>query len=291
MPDPCQTPPMTTVSIATGAGRGMGRSCADRLATTSDVLVLVDRDETGIAAAAEALSSSTRVVPVTLDVTDAAALAALADQVRGLGDLGGVAHAAGISPTMAEWRPVLEVDLVGTALLIDALTPLVTRGTSMVCFASMAAHLMLLAGTPDPAVDAVLDDPLAPDFCDRLHGILGAAIEDPGAAYSFAKRGVQRLVRRTAIAWGPHGGRINSMSPGLIDTPMGRQEFENQPMMSVMLEQTPLRREGTSDELAAVVAFLCGPEASFVSGTDVLVDGGCTAAMGALAAGLGDLAG
>lgn len=278
---------MSTVSIATGAGRGMGRACADRLAATADVLVLVDRDETALGDAADALGrGGTRIVPVTLDVTDADAVAALADQVRGLGDLGGVAHAAGISPTMADWRAVMQVDLVGTAVLIEALTPLVAPGTSMVCFASMAAHLMTLAAAPDPTVDAVLDDPVAPDFLERLRATAGESIEDPGIAYSLAKRGVQRLVRRTAIAWGPAGGRINAMSPGLIDTPMGRQEFDHQPMMAVMLEQTPLRREGTADELAAVVAFLCSPEAAYVSGTDVLVDGGCVAGMEAMIAGM-----
>lgn len=287
MTDACQTPDMSTVSIATGAGRGMGRACADRLAATADVLVVVDRDETALAAAAEALGQGgTRIVPVTLDVTDTAAVAALADQVAGLGDLGGIAHAAGISPTMADWRAVMDVDLVGTALLIDALTPLVTRGTSMVCFSSMAAHLMGLAGPTDPTIDAVLDDPRAADFLERLRVAVGDGIEDPGVAYSHAKRGVQRLVRNTAIVWGPAGGRINSMSPGLIDTPMGRQEFDQQPMMAVMLEQTPLQREGTSEELAAVVAFLCGPEASFVTGTDVLVDGGCVAAMETMMAGM-----
>lgn len=278
---------MSTVSIATGAGRGMGRACADRLAVTADVLVVVDRDETALGAAAEALGGAgARIVPVTLDVTDAAAVAALAEQVQGLGDLGGIAHAAGISPTMADWRAVMDVDLVGTALLTDALTPLVTRGTSMVCFASMAAHLMELAGPTDPTIDAVLDNPRAPDFLDQIREAVGDGIEDPGIAYSYAKRGVQRLVRSTAIAWGPQGGRINSMSPGLIDTPMGRQEFEHQPMMAVMLEQTPLRREGSSDELAAVVAFLCGPEASYVSGTDILVDGGCVAGMQAVITGM-----
>lgn len=278
---------MPTVALVTGAGRGMGRACAAPLAAASDVVVLVDRDEAALAEAAATLAAGgTQIVAEALDVTDASAVAALAGRLRGLGDLGGVAHAAGISPTMADWRAVMEVDLVGTALLVEALTPLVTRGTAMVCFASMAAHLMALAVVPDPATDAVLDDPLAPDFLERLRASVGEGLEDPGAAYSYAKRGVQRLVRRGAIAWGPAGGRINSMSPGLIDTPMGRQEFDQQPMMAVMLDQTPLRREGTADELAEVVAFLCSPAASFVTGTDVLVDGGCVAAMEQMIAGM-----
>ena len=129
----------------------------------------------------------------------------------------GIAHAAGVSPTMADWEMVVNVDLVGTALLVDALTPLVVPGTSMVCFASMAAAM----GTqgPDPTVDPVLDDPLGDDLLVRLRDAVGELIENSGMAYGVAKRGVVRLVQRTAAAWGPHGGRISSVSPGLIDTP------------------------------------------------------------------------
>jgi len=263
---------MTIVSIATGAGRGMGLACAERLAATSDVLVAVDRDEVTLGEAVPALGAlGASVVPVTLDVTDAAALAALADQVRGLGSLGGVAHAAGISPTMADWRAVLSVDLVGTALLVEALTPLVTDGTAMVCFASMAAHLM--ASMADPAADAALDDPLAPDLLDRLHAALGESIEDPGVAYGQAKRGVQRLVRRTAIAWGPNGGRINSMSPGLIDTPIygegeGSEAFKAKLGESVLFPH----RLGSPDELASMVVELVTN--SYMNAEVVRVDGG-----------------
>jgi len=267
-----------SIALVTGAGRGMGRACAERLAPTADVLVLVDRDEDGLADAAGALAEAApEVVAVTLDVTDAGALDALAAHLRDIGHIQAVAHAAGISPTMADWRSILRVDLVGSALLVDALTPLVVPGTVMVCFASMAAQLIAPAG--DPAIDAAIDRPLDPDVLDRVYEAAGAAIEDSGVAYGWAKRGVQRLVRRSALQWGPLGGRICSVSPGMIDTPQGRQEAAQQPAMATLLEYSPIPREGLADEIAAVVAFLCSPDASFMTGCDVLVDGGVCAAV------------
>jgi NAD(P)-dependent dehydrogenase (short-subunit alcohol dehydrogenase family) len=269
------------VGVVTGGSRGMGLACAARLGSLVDVVFVTDRDGAGaeVAAAALGASSPARFVPRTVDVCDPAALAALADAVRDTGTLRAVAHAAGISPTMAAAPDILRVDLVGTARAVAALRPLVGPGTAMVCFASMAAQLGAAAG--DPALDRLVDDPLAPDLLDRLRETAGAAMDDPANAYTWAKRGVQRLVRREAVVWGPLGGRINSLSPGIIDTPMGRQEFAAQPAMATLVEMTPLRREGTADELAAAAAFLLSDDASFVTGTDLLVDGGVVAAVGA----------
>ena len=268
---------MTTVGIATGAGRGMGFSCAQRLTKMVDVLLVVDRDESSLESAVRELTGSgASVEPVALDVTDAPAVAGLVEHVRRFGTLRAVAHAAGISPTMADWRPVISVDLVGTALVLDALHPLAVDGTAVVCFASMAANF--LAPFADPAVDKIIDDPLSPTLLDDLEKN-ATGIDNSGAAYSWAKRGVQRLVRREAIRWGAAGARVCSVSPGIIDTPMGRQEYDQQPMMAVMVEQTPLHREGRPEELAAVVAFLLSDEASFVNGIDVTVDGGVCAAL------------
>jgi NAD(P)-dependent dehydrogenase (short-subunit alcohol dehydrogenase family) len=267
----------TTVGIATGAGRGMGRACAIRLAPTVDVLIGVDLDRGALASLRHELEGGTaQIESLALDVSDPADMERLAGTVSSFGSLRAVAHAAGISPTMADWRRVLTVDLVGTALLMEALRPLTTRGTAFVCFSSMAATLLISGESP---ADVPLDDPLADDFLGLLRERVGPAIEDPGTAYAWAKRGVQRLVRREAVRLGPVGARICSLSPGMIDTPQGRQEMAQQPVMQTLLEQTPLGRLGTADELAAVTAFLLSDEAGFVSGIDMLVDGGVVAAL------------
>jgi len=248
-----------SVTIVTGAAQGMGRACVDRLRDHADHLLAVDLDAPDIEG----------VEGVGCDVSDADAVARLADRVRELGAFRSLVHAAGISPTMADARRVFEVDLVGTQLLLDAFEPLVEQGSSAVCFASSSAYQVELMG-PNPDLDAFVEDPLAEGFLDRVP----SHFEDSGLAYAWAKRGVIRAAAREAVTWGHSGGRVNSLSPGLIDTGMGRQEFEAQPMMQVMLDNTPLGRLGQAEEVAALVAFLVSDEASFISGVDILIDGG-----------------
>jgi NAD(P)-dependent dehydrogenase (short-subunit alcohol dehydrogenase family) len=128
-------------------------------------------------------------------------------------------------------------------------------------------------------VHAALDEPLHADVLDRLHAALGTEIEDSGMAYMWAKRGVQRLVQREAVRFGRQGARVCSVSPGIIDTPMGHQEGEARSTLDLLVDHTPLGRRGDPAEVAAVVAFLVSGAASFVNGIDVPVDGGVVAAI------------
>jgi len=246
-------------TVVTGAARGMGRACVDRLRDETDNLLAVDLEAPDIDG----------VEGIGCDVSDPEAVALVANRVRELGSFRALVHAAGISPTMADPRRVFEVDLVGTQLLLDAFEPLVEAGSSAVCFASSAAYQVTMLG-PEPELDALVENPTAQGFLEKA----GTRFDDSGLAYAWAKRGVIRAAARAAVSWGRRGGRVNSVSPGLIDTGMGRQEFETQPIMQVMLDNTPLSRLGQPEEVADLVAFLVSDAASFISGIDVLIDGG-----------------
>jgi NAD(P)-dependent dehydrogenase (short-subunit alcohol dehydrogenase family) len=176
---------------------------------------------------------------------------------------------------MADWRRLLDVDLCGAARLAEAVRPALAPGGALVCFASIAGHLVPASAQ----VAALLDDPLCADFLAKLEPLVapgGSAL-----AYGVAKRGVIRLCERLAPAFGASGARIVSVSPGLIlDTPQGQQELAQQPAMRAMLERTPLARGGRAEDVAAVVEWLCfAPGAGFLTGTDLRVDGGVTAAL------------
>lgn len=256
------------MNVVLGAGSGMGEVVAGALAVRGDLLVA---DKNGDAVTALAASLGPQVSAVACDVRREDDIAALAARVHRLDAL---VITAGLSPSMARGRPIFEVNLRGTAAVLHALDKAVGEGTAAVCFASIAGH----GHNHPPELLAVLDAPLSADFFDRLEG-MGVDVDDPGMAYMLSKYGVIRLVRRLSKAWGPRGARIVSLSPGIIDTPMGELEFEHMPVMKEMVAASPLGRQGRADEVGAVAAFLCSPAASFVTGCDVLVDGGWSASL------------
>jgi NAD(P)-dependent dehydrogenase (short-subunit alcohol dehydrogenase family) len=178
---------------------------------------------------------------------------------------------------MAAPQRVLDVDLVGSVRVVNALLPLVQPGSSAILISSIAGYSEV-----DPTVEELLADPLADGFYETVERALGQTL-DSATAYVLAKRGVTRLVERSARAWGEQGGRIVALAPGLIQTSMGLMEAERQPIMEVMIEMTPIKRPhqrlpGRPEDIAAVVSFLISDDASFISGCDIRVDGGLVGA-------------
>ena len=255
---------MTNVVI--GAGSGMGAAVARELAPRGR-LIVADRNVEGVKGLAAELGGD--VEALACDITEAAQIDAL---VATIGVLDAIVLTAGLSGSMAPGRRIFEVNLIGTARVLTTVEPLLRPGSVGVCFASMSAHRV-----PDNAqLVAALDDPLSDGFFAGLEA-LGLDPDATQVAYPVSKRGIIRMVRRLAPSWGARGARILSVSPGINDTPMNRLDEERHPVMAEIIETSPLGRRGQPEEVASVVAFLTTEGASFMTGSDVLVDGGMVA--------------
>lgn len=260
--------PDRPVAVITGAGGGVGLACALQLAPTH-ALVLADVSEASLKRAGEALAEmGATATAIRCDVSDAAEVAALAQGARASGSFAALLHTAGLSRSMADGPRVLDVNLRGTALVLDALLPLAGEGAVAICLSSIGAHRRELH-----ELDALLD-PDARDFPAALEARLPLEGRS-GVAYDLSKRGVVLLCERGAAAWGARGARLLSLSPGPIDTEMGRLEGLRDARGLEAL--AALRRVAQAEEVAAAAVMLCGEGARYVTGCDVRVDGGTLA--------------
>ena len=265
-------------ALITGASGGMGKACARLLGTTQD-LVLTDASPKLAQFAEELQAEGYTVTGVHQgDLGSAALLSAIMADMQ-QGDLPlTLIHTAGLSPSLAKAEPIMQVNLVATVRLLDAIEPLLRSGSAAVMIASTAGHLM----PQIPEAATLMADPLAPDFMANIMALMngmaqGDAEKLAGISYSLSKQAVLALTQRRAIAWGPLGARISSISPGMILTPMGQKEVQT-PGGAAMQNAAPLGRPGVASDIALAAQFLVSAEASFISGCDLLVDGGSIAA-------------
>jgi NAD(P)-dependent dehydrogenase (short-subunit alcohol dehydrogenase family) len=261
----------------------MGLSIARRVGA-GRTIVLADVNAAGLKAAADALGNDGhRVLTREVDVTSRRSVAAVAEMADAAGRVTSVVHTAGLSPQQASAEAVLAVDLLGVALMIDEFGRVIEPGGAAVVIASMAGHMQ-------PALDPAVVRQLASVPAEDLLGLEACStITSSQMAYPFAKRANQIRVAAAAASWGERGARINSISPGVISTAMGRLELssESGTLMRAMVDNSGLRRLGTPEDIAAATEFLLGPSSSFITGTDLLVDGGV---IGAIQSGTIDLA-
>lgn len=258
---------MEKLAVVIGAG-GLGAAIARKL-TEGRRLLLADVNIEGAAAVARELGG--QVEPVQCDVTSPADVQSLADAVAVRGGLDTLVHVAGLSPVAGDFDQIVRVNLVGPALVARALLPHVKPGAAAVMIASLAANL---GGIPAGVVPALREHAGANDLPTRLRGLLEPGHDDANTAYRLSKYGLLMLCRRLATAWAESGARIVSLSPGLIATPMGARETATNPAKRKLAEAFPAGREGRGEEIVDVVEFLVSAQASFISGTDILVDGG-----------------
>lgn len=264
------------VVVVIGVG-GMGRAISRRLGSGNTV-VIADVDEATVHSFARTLSAEGHQVhPHVVDVTCADAVHAFATEVGTLGEVTQIVHTAGLSPSQATAARVMAVDLLGAALVIEEFTDVVAPHGAGVIVASMAAHLFppLPAHQQDAIANAHPTELLALPF------LSPDTVTDPRVAYGIAKQGVLIRVRVAASAWGRRGARINSISPGTISTPMNQDELasESGDTIRALISASVFGRMGTAEDIAGATAFLLGPDARFITGTDLLVDGGVTAAV------------
>ena len=262
------------VVIWTGAGQ-IGMAIARRVGHGKKILV-------GDKSAGNAKASATIMneagfdaEPLEMDLADRASIMAMIARAQELGTVTALINAAGVSPSQAPVEAILAVDLYGTAVLLEEVGRIIAPGGTGVTISSQSGKRMpqltpeedrLLATTP---CEELLDLPLLrpENIRDTLH------------AYQLAKRCNEKRVMAEAVKWGARGARINSISPGIIVTPLALDEF-NGPrgdFYKNMFAKCPAGRPGTADEVGALAELVMGPQGAFITGSDFLIDGGATA--------------
>ena len=262
------------VVLWTGAGQ-IGMAIARRVGYGKKILVGDKSIDNANAIAKTMNDAGFDCEPFEMDLSDRSSILAMIARAQEIGEITTLINAAGVSPSQAPIEAILKVDLYGTAVLLEEVGKVIAPGGVGVTISSQSGKRMpqltpeeyrQLATTPP---EELLDLPLLrpENVRDTLH------------AYQLAKRCNEKRVMFEAVRWGEKGARINSISPGIIVTPLAIDEF-NGPrgdFYKNMFAKCPAGRPGTADEIGALAEFVMGPQGAFISGSDFLADGGATA--------------
>ena len=264
-----------SVIVVIGAG-SIGQAIARRVSAGKHIL-LADLHKENYDAAAKVLNDAGfKVSTATVDVSSRESVHALVETATALGPVTGLIHAAGVSPSQASPATIFKVDLYGTALVLEEFGNVIENGGSGIVIASQSGHRL-------PSLTPEEDKALATTPTEDLLSLLilqSEAADSSLYAYQVSKRGNSLRVKAEAVRWGKRGARINTISPGIIITPLANEELSGPRGDGYrrMLEISPAGRAGTPDEVGVVGALLMGPDGAFISGSDFLMDGGVTSA-------------
>lgn len=273
---PTGTP--TDVAVITGGAGGMGLATARKLGG-NHIIVLSDVDEQKLRAATDSLTAEGITVHAApCDITDRASVAALFETASSHGHVRAVVHAAGVSPQMGDPDFIIRVNGLGTVNITREYLQIAREGDALVNVASIAGHMSPTVLQPTRIFARALTDVDA--FVAKMTTAtkIVPAASRSGMAYSVSKSFVIWYSARMAADFGEHGARILSVSPGSFDTDMGQLEKDHG--SGKMVEYAALKRFGRPEEIAAVLAFAVSREPGYLTGTDILVDGGNRAGLG-----------
>jgi NAD(P)-dependent dehydrogenase (short-subunit alcohol dehydrogenase family) len=265
---------MTPVIVVIGAG-SIGQAIARRVSAGKRVLLADLRRENADTAAKALSEAGFEVSAATVDVSSRASIHALVEAATALGEVTGVIHAAGVSPSQAPPEAILNVDLYGTAAVLEEFGDVIARGGSGVVIGSMSGHRL-------PALRAEQDRALATTPADDLLALSMLQpdqVTDPLHAYQISKRCNSLRVMAEAVRWGKRGARVNAISPGIVITPLAKDELAGPRGAGYkrMIDLSPAGRAGAPDEIGTLGAFLMSEAGAFITGADFLIDGGVTA--------------
>jgi NAD(P)-dependent dehydrogenase (short-subunit alcohol dehydrogenase family) len=265
---------MTQVVVVIGAG-SIGQAIARRVSSGKHVLLADLKQENADVAAKVLSEAGFEVSTTTVDISSRASIQALVKAATDLGEVTGVIHAAGVSPSQASPAAILAVDLHGTAMILELFGDVIAQGGSCVVIASQSGHRL---GALSPEENEALATTPADDLL-SLPMLAPDKVTDSLNAYQLAKRGNALRVMAEAVRWGKRGARVNTISPGIVITPLAKDELTGPRGEGYrkMLALSPVGRAATPDEVGNVGALLMGPDGAFITGSDFLMDGGVTA--------------